>query len=126
PSTYAAFRDLLDRHVSVFQPQSAPDALPPLPQHSEGAFTALPTLSQLGLGEPLQAIGSAFPFSGGETAGHARLRDYFWEGLQVREYAAAGQRMGSENSSKLSPWLANGCLSTRRVAAELRRHEAHY
>src|SRR5690606_14244725 len=86
----------------------------------------LPTLSQMGLGDSLQVPGTAFPFAGGETAAEAHLRDYFWSSGDLRQYATGEQRMGEENSAKLSPWLANGCLSARRVAAELRRHEGHY
>jgi deoxyribodipyrimidine photo-lyase len=126
PGTYAAFCRAHAAHLSVFEPEPAPAALPPLPQHSDEAFTPLPTLSQMGLGESQQMPGAAFPFAGGEMAAEARLRDYFWTSAEVREYGTGEQRMGAEHGAKLSPWLANGCLSARRVAAELRRHEAHY
>ncbi len=45
----------------------------------------------------------------------------------MRDYQETrDQMLGTEYSSKLSPWLANGSLSVRRVAADLRRHEALY
>lgn len=126
PATYTAFCRVHAAHLSVFEPQPAPAVLPPLPQHAEEAFTPLPTLSQMGLGESQQLPGAAFPFAGGEMAAEARLREYLWTSAGVREYGTGEQHMGTENSAKLSPWLANGCLSARRVAAELRRHEGHY
>ena len=126
PGTFRGFRQMLAERTAVFEPHAAPEALPPLPQHSEEAFAPLPTLSQMGLGESLQVPTTAFPFAGGEMAAEAHLRDYFWNSGQLREYAAGDQLMGAEKSARLSPWLAHGCLSVRRVAAELRRHEGHY
>jgi deoxyribodipyrimidine photo-lyase len=127
PQVFSQFCPLIEQQLHVFQPRPAPAYLPPLPKGAEKFLTALPSLSQLGLGEPLSVAASAFPFSGGEIAGTARLRDYLWNSQNVRQYQQARDGMiGSEYSSKFSPWLANGCLSPRRTAAELRRHEAQY
>ena len=127
PAVFTQFRTLVEQGLHVFQPQPAPDYLPHLPEGSEAQFRPLPTLSQLGLGEPLSVAASAFPFSGGEAAATARLRDYLWTSQNVRSYKDTRNGMiGSEYSSKFSPWLANGSLSPRRVMAELRRHESQY
>jgi len=127
PSAFSAFRAQIAKRPALFQIQPAPARLPALPENCEHLLEALPSLSQLGLGEPLPAANSAFPFAGGEPAAHARLRDFFWEGLGLRDYQTTrNQLLGTEYSSKLSPWLANGSLSVRRVAADLRRHEAQY
>lgn len=126
PATYAGFCRLHAERPSVFEPLPPPAVLPPLPQHSEEACLPLPTLSQMGLGESQLLSGSAFPFAGGEMAAEAHLREFFWNSAEVRTYASGEPPMGAEISAKLSPWLANGCLSAQRVAAELRRHEGHY
>lgn len=127
PQAYSQFRNLVEERLLVFQPRPAPDRLPPLPDGAAALLQALPTLSQLGLGEPLSVPNSAFPFSGGEAAAQARLRDYLWNGQGVRRCKETRNGLiGSEYSSKFSPWLANGSLSARRVLAELRRHEAQY
>ena len=127
PRRFSAFREALAGRVSLFQPHPAPAHLPPLPDHSATLQAPLPGLSQLGLGEPYGCAGSAFPFAGGEAAAQARLRDFLWEGLGIRDYLDNRDRLlSAEASSRLSPWLANGCLSVRRVAAELRRHEAQH
>jgi deoxyribodipyrimidine photo-lyase len=127
PQVFTQFKNLVEERLHVFQPRPAPDRLPSLPDGAQALLQPLPSLSRLGLGEPLSVPASAFPFSGGETAAQARLRDYLWSSQGVRQYKETRNGMlGSEYSSKFSPWLANGSLSARRVMAELRRYEAQY
>lgn len=127
PAVFSQFRRHVEQRLPIFQPRPAPMHLPGLPDNASAYFTPLPNLSQLGLGEPLSSANSAFPFSGGEPAGQARLRDYLWLSQRVRHYKdTRNELIGSEYSSKFSPWLANGCLSPRRIMAEMRRHEAQY
>ena len=126
-TVFRQFREQIEQRLPVFQPQHAPERLPALPDNAEACFSALPSLSQLGLGEPLAVANNAFPFSGGEPAAQAHLRDYLWLSQDVRQYRQERNGMlASTASSRLSPWLANGALSPRRVVAELRRHEAQY
>lgn len=125
--SFSGFRRHLEALAPVFQPCPAPARLPALPLNANAYFAALPSLSQLGLGESLAVAGSAFPFAGGEPAAQARLRDYLWQSQGIRQHKDSSDGLiGSAYSSKLSPWLASGCLSPRRVIAELRRHEAQY
>lgn len=127
PKVFSQFRQQVEARLPVFQPSPAPRQLPLLPEGAEAAMQPLPSLSQLGLGEPGSVPASAFPFSGGETAALSRLRDYLWANQGVRTYQQTRNGLiGSEYSSKLSPWLANGSLSARQVVAELRRHEAQF
>lgn len=127
PQVFSQFREQIEQRLPMFQPRPAAMRLPPLPDNASAYFAALPSLSQLGLGEPLSVPNSAFPFSGGEPAAQARLRDYLWLSQGVRSYRDTRNGMiGTEYSSKFSPWLANGALSSRRVVAELRRHESQY
>lgn len=127
PKVFRQFRNLIEKRLQVFQPRPAPERLPPLPEGARALLQPIPSLSQLGLGEPMNVPASAFPFSGGEPAALARVRDYLWNSQAVRHYKDTRNGMlGSEYSSKFSPWLANGCLSARRVVAELRRHEAQF
>lgn len=127
PQVFTRFRELCERHSRVFQAHAAPSALPALPDAALDLLQPLPTLAQLGLSEPPDVPASAFPFSGGEAAAQARLRDYLWNSQGVRQYKDTRNGLiGTEYSSKFSPWLANGCLSARRVVAELQRHESQY
>ncbi len=127
PHVFTRFRELCERRSRVFQPHAAPSALPALPDAAPDLLQSLPTLAQLGLAEPPNVVASAFPFSGGEAAAQARLHDYLWNSQGVRQYKDTRNGLvGTEYSSKFSPWLANGCLSARRVMAELQRHESQY
>lgn len=59
---------------------------------------------------------TAFPFKGGETAAKKRIESYFFDSHRISTYKKTRNGMvGSEYSSKLSPWLANGSLSVRYV-----------
>ncbi len=63
-------------------------------------------------------------FKGGETAGLRQLRYYFQQTGLVSDYKNTRNQLdGWDFSSKLSPWLAQGCLSPRRVLTDLRIYE---
>ena len=65
---------------------------------------------------------AALPARGGETAALARLQHYLWGTDAARTYFDTRNGMlGSDFSTKFSPWLAAGCLSARRIAAEVER-----
>ena len=68
---------------------------------------------QLGLDEPVDDPRASIKFTGGETAGLARLNEYFSSISQ--QNIIKGGRNGSVEHSKLSPWLALGCISPRQV-----------
>ncbi|MES2819235.1 MAG: DASH family cryptochrome [Pseudomonadota bacterium] len=120
PTTFTPFRALVERQIPLFQPVSAPQWLPPLPAGIEALLAQVAALPDP---EPVHAY-SAFPFAGGETAARQRLEQYLWRDPGVRQYKDTRNGLiGSDYSSKFSPWLANGCLSPRRVMAELQRHE---
>jgi deoxyribodipyrimidine photo-lyase len=62
---------------------------------------------------------------GGETAALARIRHYATDTTALRTYKETRNGMlGADYSSKLSPWLAAGCVSPRTVLAAVRAHEA--
>ncbi|CAM6031365.1 unnamed protein product, partial [Sphagnum compactum] len=63
-------------------------------------------------------------FVGGETAGRQRLQEWMWRDDNLKDYFdIRNGLLGERYSSKLSPWLALGCISPRLVAAEARRYE---
>jgi deoxyribodipyrimidine photo-lyase len=56
----------------------------------------------------------AMKFLGGEDAALARIEDWMFRKDRLREYFDIRNGMlGEGYSSKLSPWLANGCVSPR-------------
>ncbi|MCC2616570.1 DASH family cryptochrome [Aestuariibacter halophilus] len=116
PSQFTPFR----HKVSSCQPH-APLSVPShLPQ---GVSTASPW--------QLQALCAEAPvtrqWQGGETAALQHLSRYLGASGAVRHYKETRNGLlGWDYSSKLSPWLANGCVSVRRVADELFAHEQRY
>jgi len=122
PDTYTQFRKEVEGRGRVRAPVAAPANLaPPPPGLATGA---LPTLAALGVEEVARDPRSAFPFPGGESAALARLRSYLWDTRALAAYKETRNGLvGTEYSTKLSPWLALGCLSPRTVHAEVKRFE---
>lgn len=68
---------------------------------------------------------------GGETAAMERVREYIWDQDSLGlDYVGATMTMDPAKScmrdkamSKLSPWLAHGCLSPRLLHEEVKRYE---
>jgi deoxyribodipyrimidine photo-lyase len=64
-------------------------------------------------------------FRGGESEALRRVDEWMWRDDNLRNYFEIRNGMlGERYSSKLSPWLALGCISPRFVVAEARRYEA--
>ena len=63
------------------------------------------------------------PFRGGETAGLVHLNDYFASEKPMFYKEVRNAIDGWDNSTKFSPWLANGCLSVREVMSALSDYE---
>jgi deoxyribodipyrimidine photo-lyase len=67
---------------------------------------------------------SAFPFSGGEKAAQDRIKHYFFESHRVAQYKETRNGLiGLDYSTKLSAWLAHGCISARTVYHQLKTYE---
>ena len=123
PDTFTPFRKEIEVDEVVREPIDPPDGLPGLP--SDGIDPGeIPSLSALGLDEPPEDERAVLAFEGGEAAGRERLEAYLWEEDRLREYKRTRNGLlGAGYSSKLSPWLNLGCLSPRRVYAEVERYE---
>ena len=126
PDVFSQFRKRVERGPAEGRypaPRSAPDALPPPPPGLEAG--EIPTLQDLGLQARAPDTRRGFRIEGGETAGLRRLHDYVWEKDRLRTYRETRNGMlDPDDSSKLSPWLAHGCLSPRAVQAEVERYES--
>lgn len=77
----------------------------------------------LGLQSPPQmppdGVQSAHPFIGGSTTAHARLQHLLGTGAMTHYKDTRNGLLGLDFSSKLSAWLALGCISAREVHAGL-------
>lgn len=84
----------------------------------------IPSLEELGLESFKLHKNSAFPFRGGETAALKRIEHYFYETENLSQYKKTRNGLiGSDYSSKLSAWLANGSISARTIYWEVQNYE---
>ena len=120
PPLFTRFRNLVERDTKIRQPLSAVTRFT-TPSIDSGA---LPTLHSLGLTDPPVDERALFRPRGGEREAVARLTSFLWEHDRLRTYKDTRNGMlNVDDSSKLSPWLAMGCLSPRRVWTEVQRYE---
>ena len=113
PSVYTRFRKAVEQGCPIAQPSDAPERLP-------GINVSTPPATELE--RVREWINADARFTGGEQAGNQRLAHYLWRSQAIAHYKQTrNDLLGLDFSSKLSPWLANGCLSVRRVAAEVAR-----
>lgn len=132
PALFTAFRQRLETKDREFRPECAPRAarpapatMPPLPAGLDAG--ALPTLAEFGLTEPAADPRATRAFVGGERAGLARLQHWIWEARALPTYKdTRNGLLRQDDASTLSPWLAHGCLSPRRVFEEVTAWEARH
>lgn len=121
PDVFTQFRKAVEKKSTVYPAASAPSVLKGLPDIDVGE---VPTPERLGVDPKSPDDRGVMPFKGGETAGKQRLNDYVWQQDALRRYKQTRNGMlGADYSSKLSPWLALGCLSPRYVYEEVQRYE---
>jgi deoxyribodipyrimidine photo-lyase len=122
PDIFTQFRKENEHVTQVREPLPTPKSLPALAPEVE--VGNLPSLIDLGH-EPFETDRrAALVFKGGETTGLARLRHYLFGTDAVATYKETRNGLvGADYSSKLSPWLAQGCLSPKMVYQELKRYE---
>lgn len=86
--------------------------------------TTLPNLEDLGFQTFEKHPNTAFPFKGGENQALLRLENYFWETQNLSQYKQTRNGLiGTDYSSKFSPWLANGSLSAKAIYWKIKEYE---
>jgi deoxyribodipyrimidine photo-lyase len=121
PPVFTEFRKKLEKYSEYRAPLESPKLVPA----PSGLEPSQPIgLSDLGLQFQEQDRRAALRFEGGATEAEQRLQHYFWESHQVKDYKKTRNGLvGSDYSSKFSAWLAQGCISPRRIMAELKLFE---
>lgn len=113
PRTYTPFRQRVEAAgIRTSQPIAAPASLPPLPDGVVCPTIEVPALEMIA--------------QGGERAAHAHWLQYRTRRLPDSYKQTRNGLLGWDYSSKLSPWLAWGCISPRRIATDLAEYEATY
>lgn len=122
PDTFAQFRKEVERYVPVREPLPVPEPFGPVTTAVHPGD--IPTLEGLGYPGFEPDSRAALDFKGGESAALERLENYFWESDAVNHFKETrGHLLGENYSTKFSPWLAQGCLSPKRIYHELKRYE---
>ena len=120
PEVFTQFRKRCEAVVDV-RPTVTPKPQAPI----EFATSEPPTLSELGFTNTEPDPRTAFPFKGGETEALNRLNDYFWKTKKLSVYKRTRNcLLGTDYSSKFSPWLANGMISARTIYHEVKKYES--
>ena len=121
PNVFTQFRNQCEKRSKVRE-EFEILALPK--QNWQEITTEIPTLEKLGFDAFIPDPRSAFPFLGGENQALKRLKNYFWETKKLSVYKLTRNGLvGTDFSSKFSPWLANGTLSPRRIYWEILNYE---
>ena len=122
PDVFTQFRKENESVTPIRPPLPTPVSMPRLPH--DALPGSMPSLQDFDIPEPLHHPDAALDFKGGETEGLRRLRHYLWESNAIANYKNTRNGLiGSDYSSKFSPWLSTGCLSPKMVYAEIRRYE---
>jgi len=120
PDIFTAFRKKVERESSVRVCFKSPTKIT-VPDSLE--TSSLPTLNELDFTACADTTVAA-NFKGGESEGLKRLNYYLWETDLIKKYKLTRNGLlGSDYSSKLSPWLAAGCLSPRSIYWEIKKYE---
>lgn len=134
PETFTAYRKLIEGRngATVREEIKMPGRFKPYPLH-----IGIPSDEMPLLGDELEVAGLAEPndhpyphplacvdFIGGLKEAEKRLDEFLWKADALRTYKETRNESGTKNgSSKLSPWLALGCISPRTVYWECQSYE---
>ena len=108
PFARAVEKQLLDRELLP-----APDVMPPVPPDVVSDTVALPSLSELGLTRNDNIL------KGGESEARSRLQSFL--SVRAADYAAGRNRLGQEQTSRLSADLKFGTVSVWEAWNSLKR-----
>ncbi|MCB0641030.1 MAG: DASH family cryptochrome [Phaeodactylibacter sp.] len=124
PDVFTQFRKEVERIVQIRKP---------LPTPASSDFEALTCVLEPGDIPTLEDFGheafepdprSAFTFKGGEREGLRRLHYYLYESDGAATYKdTRNGLLGTDYSTKFSPWLSQGCLSPKKIYWELKQYE---
>ncbi|MDF4204479.1 DASH family cryptochrome [Maribacter sp. SA7] len=122
PNVFTNFRKKCEANSKIRPIIKLPTVMPS--ENLIATETKIPTLNDLGLEHYTNHINTAFPFKGGELEALKRVHNYFWETKKLSFYKKTRNGLiGTDYSSKLSAWLANGSISPRTIYWEIKNFE---
>ncbi|WP_088330349.1 DASH family cryptochrome [Lacimicrobium sp. SS2-24] len=122
PESFTPFRKKVEANWPRIQPLSPPTRLPSAPDITMNTLGSSPILTECNVSDK-----AVLNFHGGEQSAWKRLKDYIWEQRAVGHYKQSRNGLlGADYSSKFSPWLAQGCLSPRRIYQQVKCYESRF
>ncbi|WP_259070006.1 DASH family cryptochrome [Mucilaginibacter sp. X4EP1] len=120
PDSFAVFKKKVERDSDVRPCIGTPETIntPVITDAGE-----LPTLQMLGLNDVIDDTRLSAIFIGGETTALTQLEHVFSTSLQNANGKPSRNQSAAGPSSKLSPWIALGCVSLRQVYWEIHKHQ---
>ena len=125
PRVFTSFRKSCEKKSQV-RPLN-PDPKIMVSDNQISGTWSVPSLVQLGLEDFETDPRSAFPFKGGEDQAIKRIEQYFFVTKKLGYYKKTRNGLlGTDYSSKISPWLACGCISPRQIYWAIQDFEKQY
>lgn len=118
PWQYTPFRRVIEKKTAP-KPIDSPRALPP----PALAYKPNLTLPQWLPSHPHYPIDNDMALMGGELTAKQHVKQYFSSNNPSSYKETRNELTGFSNSSKLSAWLNQGCLSTRRLKSHIDEYE---
>eukprot|EP00871_Galdieria_phlegrea_P005039 jgi/Galph1/5536/GphlegSOOS_G4187.1 len=123
PDIYTKFRESLENKGRIRDPLELPEPFPRRPRCEPGD---IPSFADLGLDNSVETMAreslnprGVHGFKGGESESLKRMENYLSEMKNTDMYASANAYLGADFSCKISPWLALGCISPRKIYHEI-------
>ncbi|RYJ51689.1 DASH family cryptochrome [Flavobacterium petrolei] len=121
PNVFTQFRNQCEKSTKIRSEFTAKQLLKENLITNE---TVIPSMEKLGFTDFKMDSRTAFPFRGGEDEAIKRLQNYFWETKKLSVYKLTRNGLiGTDFSSKFSPWLANGSISAKTIYWEIIKYE---
>jgi deoxyribodipyrimidine photo-lyase len=118
PDSFAVFKKKVERDSDV-RPCVATPTIINTPEIIEAG--EVPTLQSLGLTDAVDDARATEHFLGGEDAALQQLKKFFDNNCHTCQSKKSALTL---NLSKLSPWIALGCISLRQVYHEIKQQQA--
>ncbi len=123
PDAFSTFRKEVEKVVKIRKPFATPETIPT--NFGKLKLGDMPTLEELGHSNFEFDARAVLDFKGGESEALARLKYFIWDSELIKNYKNTKDGLlGEAYSSKLSPWLSQGCLSPKQVYHELKKFES--
>ena len=120
PEVFTTFRKKVEKYSEIRTPIKAPKKI----NTPDFENSKIPTLADFGFMEIKPDHRGVMQFKGGAMAAFERLDHYFWDSEKLSVYKETRNGLiGSDYSSKFSPWLAHGCISARSIYHEVEKYE---